>query len=175
MNQNFAIHTIGKGLQSFLNILFFFIFIVSLITTFSLPAIKEAGTVFWIIILSGFAAIFFAAMQIYSSSGNSGTKTAWKENLIPGIALLGIFSLILAFSTFLVSLASSEKISTLLVTNPFLLLTLDTSSPIQNSAAENIAGWMMNGLMLVITAFSMALLCAFLWYILNGGKTAARK
>ena len=175
MERNFAVHTIEKGLQPLLNILFFFVFIVSLITTFSLPAIREAGVVFWIIILSGFTAVFFAAMQIYSASSSSGTKTAWKENLIPGIALLGIFSLILAFSIFLVSLASSEKISSLLVTNPFLMITLDTSNPLQNSAAENIAGWMMNGSMLVLTAVSMAMLCAFLWYVLNGSKTAAEK
>ena len=168
MIKNFAVHAVGKGLQPLLNILFFCIFIVSLITTFSLPAIREAGTVFWIIILSGFTAVFFAAMQIYSAASSIGSKAVWKENLIPGIALLGVFSLILAFSTFLVSLASSEKISSLLVTNPFLLLTLDISSPAQNSAVENIAGWMMNGLMLILTAVSMALMCAFLWYVLSG-------
>lgn len=175
MNQNFAVHALGKGLQSFLNILFFFVFIFSLITAFSLPAIQEAGIVFWLIILIGFTAVFFAALQIYSSPGNNGDKIPWKKNLLPGIALLGIFSLVLAFSTFLISLVSSEKVSSLLVTNPFLLITLDTSSPVQNSAAENLAVWMMNGLMLLLTAVSMGLLCAFLWYILSGGKTASKK
>jgi hypothetical protein len=173
MNQNFAVHTLGKGLQIFLNILFFFIFIFSLIQTFSLPAVNEAGPAFWLIILTGFTAVFFAALLVYSGTDKGKKNIPLKQDHLPGVALMGVFSLLLSFCTFLISLISSKDVSSLLAANPFLLITLNTSSPGQNAAADSIAGWLVNGSALMLAGISVSLLCGFLWYVLSGSKAAA--
>jgi hypothetical protein len=85
---------------------------------------------------------------------------------LPGILLLGFFSLFYSIFAYFVDMYSLGAKASLFVMNPFLMIVLHTDQPEQMEILEKVANWYLSSSSIIMTGFVVSILAAFLWYVI---------